>query len=74
MKYGGEVECFHTVKQLQEATTMYTLLFKSARVGFIRPDDLSNLETFLEISDRHDLVQKIEDFKMEQSKCLLEVQ
>ena len=70
----GEDEGFLTVKQLEEATTMYTLLMKSAKVGFIRPDDLSNLVTFLESSGHHRLVQKIEDFKMEQSKCILEVQ
>ena len=72
--YGGEDDGFLTVKQLEEATTMYSLLMKSAKVGFIRPDDLSNLVTFLESSGHHVLVQKIEDFKMEQSKCILEVQ
>ena len=58
-----------TVEQLQEATTAYCLLMESAKVGFIQPDDLSNLVAFLEINGQSDLVQEIEDFqKKEQSE------
>ena len=65
---------FLTVKQLQEVTTMYSLLMKSAKVRFIRPDDLSNLVAFLETSGHRVQVGKILDYqKREQSKCILEV-
>ena len=65
---------FLTVKQLQEVTTMYKLLTATAKVHFIRPDDLSNLVTFLDRCGHHVLVVKIQDYqKREQSKCILEV-
>ena len=60
------------VKQLKKVTTMYSLLMKSAKMGFIQPDDLSNLVAFLDICGRCGLVQEIRDFQViEQSKCTL---
>ena len=61
-----------TAKQLQEITTMYSLLMALAGKHYIQPHDLSNLVTFLEMSGRHDLVTtEIEDFQRKQeSKCI----
>ena len=55
-----------TVKQLQEATTTYCVLMGSAKVGCIQPDDLSNLEDFLNESGHNVLVQEIKDFQKEE--------
>ena len=60
-----------TTKQLQKVTAMYSLLMESAKVGYIQPDDLSNLEVFLDICGHCALVQEIRDYQKERSKCTL---
>lgn len=61
-----------TAEQLQGVTTTFSLLMESVKVGFIQPDNLSNLVAFLDISGHGALAQEIEDFqKKEQSKCIL---
>ena len=58
------------VDQLQEVTTAFCLLMASAKVGFIQPDDLSNLMAFLDVSGHSALAQEIENFQEnEQSEC-----
>lgn len=61
-----------TAEQLQEETTMYRLLMASAKVGFIQPNNLSNLKAFLDTSDYDTLVKEIEKFqKKMQSQCII---
>ena len=68
----GRVNDKGAVKQLKKVTTMYSLLMKSAKMGFIQPDDLSNLVAFLDICGRCGLVQEIRDFQViKQSECTL---
>ena len=61
-----------TVEQLQGVTTTFSLLMESVKVGYIQPDNLSNLVAFLDISGHGALAQEIKDFqKKEQSESTL---